>query len=84
MSLDPVPHDERVVDPQPLAYLLCTATTEANTLDGVVEHLTAHRHACEDAATVVELHAIADDVAQAWAYLTRATTALRDLVAVQP
>ena len=57
----------------------------AEALDALVDHATTLRQAAAgDPGKVIELHAIADHLSQAWAACRVAQTAAQELAAVQP
>jgi hypothetical protein len=69
-------------EPMQLPMMLSALGVLGLALVNAAEQLDEHRRATDDDTTRVELHAIASDLDQAWAHLERATTALRDLLAV--
>lgn len=53
-------------------------------VDMADEQVTAARHRINDGPTVVALHAVGDDLTQAWAHAKSAHHRLRDIVAGLP
>lgn len=70
------------VRPLSLPDLLVGIEHTAEDLDMIGEDLVHVRHATNDPASIVELHAITDDVMAAWALARRALVALNDYMAV--
>lgn len=70
------------VRPLSLPDLLVGLEHTGDDLDMIAEDLVHVQHEANDPASIVELHAITDDVAMAWAIVKRAHKALTDYVAV--
>lgn len=87
-AFDPPHHEAHPADdpdePMSLPDLADLIRTTAEALDTLVEHTSLLRHRTEDSAHAIELHAIADDLGQAWGYTIRARDAAKDLAAVRP
>lgn len=76
--------DELVDEPIDLADLAVMLEHAADDLGLLEEALSAARHAVDDHAARLELYAIADRTARAWAEARLALTGLREYVAAMP